>query len=109
MQRADIAVPAIPINGAPVPGNIAVPGEMDMFTFTVANAAMHTIETAGNTDTFVTLFGPNSQSTLITEDDDSGPGVNSRIATTLVAGNYFVRVRHYSASGTGVYSITVRR
>ena len=70
---------------------------------------MHTIETAGNTDTFITLFGPNSQSTLITEDDDSGPSFNSRIVTPLAAGNYFVRVRHYSASGTGTYSIGVRR
>ena len=109
VQRADIAVPAIPVNGALVQGNIAVPGEMDLFTFSVANPAMHTIETAGNTDTFITLFGPNSQSTLITEDDDSGPSFNSRIVTPLAAGNYFVRVRHYSASGTGTYSIGVRR
>ena len=108
-QRADIAVPAIPINGAPVQGNIAVPGEMDMFTFQAANSALHTIETTGNTDTFITLFGPNSQSTLIAEDDDSGSDFNSRIITTLAAGNYFVRVRHYSANGTGAYNITVRR
>ena len=109
LQRADIAVPAIPVNGAPVQGNIAVAGEMDMFTFTVASPALHTIETAGITDTLVTLFGPNSQSMLIAEDDDSGPGTNSRIVTTLAAGNYFVRVRHYSANGTGAYTIAVRR
>ena len=109
VQRADIAVPTIPVNGALVQGNIAVAGEMDMFTFVVASAGLHTIETAGNTDTFITLFGPNSQSTLIAEDDDSGPGTNSRIVTTLAAGNYFVRVRHYSATATGAYSIGVRR
>ena len=90
-------------------GNIAVRGEVDLFTFAVTNAGLHTIETAGNTDTFVTLSGPNSQAVMITEDDDSGPGTNSRIVTTLAPGNYFVRVRHYSMDGTGVYSITVRR
>jgi hypothetical protein len=54
------------------------------------------------------LFGPDSQTQLITEDDDNGQGYNPRITADLVPGKYFVQVRHYNrASGTGAYGIKV--
>lgn len=101
-------IPTIQVNGPAVPGTIAAANERDMYTFTVANPGTHTIETAGNTDCFLTLFGPGNPATFIAQDDDSGPGTNSRIAANLASGAYFVQVRHYSPSGTGPYSISVR-
>jgi tyrosinase len=110
--RADTAQPAIPeiqVNGPQVQGNIEAANESDIYRFAASVTGLYTIETTGATDTFLTLFGPNSQTTLITQDDDSGPGVNSRIVADLVAGIYFARIRHFSPTGTGAYSITVKR
>jgi hypothetical protein len=54
------------------------------------------------------LFGPNSETALIAEDDDSGVDSNARIAANLIAGDYYVQVRHYNrASGMGKYSVKV--
>lgn len=109
VRSQEVSIPPIPVNGAAVNASIASPGETDLFTFTVATAGFHTIETAGSTDTYATLAGPGSQTAILAEDDDSGPDTNARIVADLQPGNYFVSVRHYSSSGTGPYSITVRR
>jgi hypothetical protein len=56
------------------------------------------------------LFGPTSETALIAEDDDSGIDTNARISADLIAGNYFVQIRHYNrASGMGNYSVAVRK
>jgi Astacin (Peptidase family M12A)/Bacterial pre-peptidase C-terminal domain len=88
---------------------IGVPGEEDLFTFTAAAPGRHTIETGGQTDVVMKLFGPNSQTLLIAEDDDGGAGLNSRITADLIPGRYFVQIRHFNtARGTGSYTISVR-
>jgi hypothetical protein len=85
-------------------------GEEDLFTFNVAKAGRHTIDTRGPTDVVMKLFGPNSSTLLIAEDDDSGVNYNARIVADLIEGRYFVQVRHYNReSGMGDYSIRVRR
>jgi tyrosinase len=104
-----LLIPEIPVNGPAVQGDIAAANESDVYTFAASVTGTYTIETAGNTDTFLTLLGPNSQTAFITQDDDSGPGSNSRIVRALMPGAYFLRLRHYSATGTGPYSIFVRR
>ena len=107
-SAAQPVIPTVQVNGPAVQGTIAAANERDMYTFTVTNPGTHTIETAGNTDCFLTLFGPGNPATFIAQDDDSGPGTNSRIAVNLASGVYFVQVRHYSPTGTGSYSISVR-
>lgn len=97
------------VDGPEVQGDIGQPAESDLFTFRVAVEGEHIIETSGSTDTFLTLFGPNSDVNLITQDDDSGPNLLSRIQESLVVGDYFVRVRHYSPTQTGAYGVRVRR
>ncbi|MBL8329318.1 MAG: pre-peptidase C-terminal domain-containing protein [Rubrivivax sp.] len=85
-------------------------GEEDLFTFKAEVAGNYVIDTQGPTDVVMKLFGPNSETQLIAEDDDSGLGSNARIAQPLVPGTYWVQVRHYNrASGQGDYSIKVRR
>ena len=94
-------MPEIPVNGAAVAGSIAAVNESDVYTFAATTVAVYSIETSGITDTFVTLFGPGSQTNQLAVDDDSGPGTNSRIVIDLRAGIYFVRVRHFEPNGTG--------
>ncbi len=85
-------------------------GEEDLFRFTVATAGRHIIDTRGPTDVVMKLFGPNSQTNVIAEDDDSGLDTNASITNDLVAGTYYAQVRHYNkASGMGKYTIKVRR
>lgn len=86
-------------------------GEQDLYHFTAANPGVYTIETRGPTDLIMSLYGPNSTTTLIAEDDDSGQDRNARIVVNLsTAGKYYVQVRHYNlSSGTGDYRIMVSR
>jgi hypothetical protein len=85
-------------------------GEEDLFTFTADRAALYTIDTRGPTDTIMKLFGPNSETALIAEDDDSGLDSNARIARNLIPGRYFVQIRHYNQkSGMGNYTVKVAR
>ncbi|MFK8068069.1 MAG: pre-peptidase C-terminal domain-containing protein [Gammaproteobacteria bacterium] len=96
------------INTSGVTANIGEPGEEDLFKFSVTKSARHVIETDGQTDVVMKLFGPNNETTLLAEDDDGGVGRNSRIATDLSPGEYFVQIRHYNSnSGTGDYNIKV--
>jgi hypothetical protein len=85
-------------------------GEEDLFKFTADRDGRYAIDTRGPTDVVMKLFGPGSETALIAEDDDSGVDTNARIAANLIAGEYFVQVRHYNrASGMGNYSVKVRR
>lgn len=90
-------------------GDIGTPGEEDLYAFKVARKGRHMVETGGETDMYVKLFGPDSPTRLIAEDDDSGRGANARVVADLVPGNYLVQVRHFNrAGGTGKYSVQVR-
>jgi len=98
------------VNAAPTPAKIGVPGEEDLFKFTVTSGGRHAIETDGQTDVVMKLFGPNSQTSMIAEDDDGGVGLNARIVADIIPGQYFVPIRHFNkARGTGSYSIRVSR
>jgi len=85
-------------------------GEEDLFRFTANGDGRYVIDTRGPTDVVMKLFGPDSHTRLIAEDDDSGTGTNARIALDLIAGTYYVQVRHYNRTGgVGDYSVKVRK
>ena len=84
------------IDTAGVAADIGAPGEEDLFKFTVEDAGRHTIETGGQTDVFMSLFGPDSETKKIAEDDDGGSGRNSKIVVDLGPGQYYVQVRHFN-------------
>jgi len=89
--------------------SIGTVGEEDLFRFTAAADGRYVIDTEGPTDVVMKLFGPNSETALIADDDDSGIDTNARIAGDLIAGDYFVQVRHFNRTGgVGTYSILVR-
>jgi hypothetical protein len=98
----------VKVDGPAVQAEIGKPGEEDLFQFDAEEAGVFAIETTGNADVFMTLFGPDSQTTKITEDDDSGPGLNARIVESLNPATYYVQVRHYNReSGKGKYGLKV--
>ena len=88
---------------------IGKPGEEDLYRFTVTEGGKYVIDTKGPTNLVMKLFGPDSETDVIAEDDDSGVGFNARIAGALVPGKYFVQVRHFVlSSGVGDYTIRAR-
>ena len=98
------------IDTTPTTADIGQPGEEDLFAFTVADGGRHIIETTGGTDVVMKLFGPDSQTSVVAEDDDGGQGMNSRIVADLIPGQYWVQIRHFNqAGGTGTYGISVSR
>jgi hypothetical protein len=98
------------VNGAAVADAIGKPGEEDLFVFTVTETGRHVVETSGKTDVVMKLYGPNSPTRLLAEDDDGGIGLNARIRRSLIQGDYLVQIRHYNREGgTGPYQISVRR
>jgi tyrosinase len=100
-------IPKIQVNGIALNEDITDPREIDLFRFSAQNQGLYTIETTGNTDTFMNLFGPDSQTQAIAENDDGGVATNSRLQVQLAAGEYFVIIRHYSQTGVGAYQIRV--
>ncbi len=89
---------------------IGKPGEEDLFKFRVTSGGTHIVDTRGPTDSVMKLFGPDSHTSVIAEDDDSGVETNALVRAELIPGEYFVQVRHYNrARGTGNYTIKVRR
>ncbi len=62
-------------------------------------------ETTGTTDTYMYLYGPDSPSQLIMENDDL-TGQNAGVSTLLEAGaSYYLQVRGYSSSTQGQYGL----
>lgn len=108
--RTSVTPEELKVNGTPKQASIGVAGEEDLFTLNAAETGRYVIETGGQTDVVMKLFGPNSQTSLIAEDDDGGLGLNSRIAIDLIPGHYFVQIRHYNRErGTGNYTVSARK
>jgi len=95
------------IDGPAVEESIGKHGEEDLFRFEVVAAGNYRVETRGWTDVVMALLGPNNQTNVIAEDDDSGRNLNARIIAALEPGAYYVRVRHFRPKGTGKYKIMV--
>ena len=85
-------------------------GEEDLFRFQVKTGGTHIVDTRGPTDVVMKLFGPDSPTAVIAEDDDSGVDTNALIHADLVPGRYYIQVRHYNrATGMGNYTVKVRK
>lgn len=94
---------------AMVEGEIGAAGEEDLYKFAADRSARYKIATTGSTDVYMSLYGPNSETRLVSEDDDSGAGRNAMLNVDLEPGEYFVQIRHYSERRTGAYGIQVSR
>jgi hypothetical protein len=89
--------------------DIGKPGEEDLYHFHADRIGRYLINTSGRTDVMMRLYGPDSQSLLIAEDDNNGIGKNAQIQRNLIQGKYWVQIRHADrSSGTGSYTIKAR-
>ncbi len=106
--RAVAHIPELIIDGPRIQGSIGARGEVDTYTFTIARTGAYRLETYGNLDTVMALYGPNTDQLMVAKDDDSGGRKNARIGATLLPGRYNLRVHHFSARGVGAYEIALR-
>ncbi|MEZ4674580.1 MAG: hypothetical protein R2932_10085 [Caldilineaceae bacterium] len=97
------------VDAPPTTASIGKFGEIDKYTFAVTAAGRYRMETEGNLDLWLGLYGPDDEGVGIAEDDDSGRRLNARIITDLLPGIYTLKVRHYSGRRTGDYQIGVYR
>lgn len=75
--------------------------DVDWVAFDIPALSNVILETSGpRGDTLLDLYGPNSSTTRIATDDDSGEGQFSRISTSLNPGRYFARVSEYGQNDT---------
>lgn len=86
--------------------SIAVAGEEDLYLLKAEKDGRYTVQTHGDTDCFMSVYGPSSKTALIARDDDSGVDRNALLELDLKAGEYWVSVRHYSKRGKGDYRIS---
>lgn len=94
--------------GQTVAGEIGAPGEEDRYRLEVEDRRLVTLETGGNTDVVMSLFGPDDDTFLADFDDDSGLSLNARISRELAPGTYLVRIRHYSKNRGGPYQLSAK-
>ena len=81
-------------------------GDRDYFRFSVSSAGALQVHSTGSTDTVGTLT--RSSSSFRQTDDDGGQGPNFSIAVPdAPAGTYYVEVRGYDGTRTGVYTLHV--
>jgi hypothetical protein len=96
--------------GAPrTSADLSTSGEVDSYHFEVAAAATHIMTTEGQSDTVLTLHGPNDPGAVVAWDDDRGKGLNARIVRKLFPGAYWLSVRHKNPTATGLYTIGVKK
>lgn len=89
--------------------SISRPGEVDTYQLNITEEGTYTVQTHGNTDCLMFLFGPGSKTKLVARDDDGGTDRNAMIIQPLQPGVYWVLVRHYSSVAVGDYRVTVTR
>lgn len=102
---------ALRINGSPLTGSLGGGGDEDWYSFAVTTSGTYIIQTIGGTlpDTYIRLYGPNSKTTLIAEDDNSGQAYSGELIRTLAPGTYYVKVTPALAQNVGNYTITILR
>ena len=87
-------------------GRLETGGDVDYFRVQVSRSGTLTVYTTGGTDTYGTL--QNSSGSSLATNDDGGSGRNFSIARSVSAGTYYIRVRGYSSSTTGSYTVHAR-
>jgi hypothetical protein len=85
-------------------------GEEDLPRFRIGAAGTHGVDRRRPTDAVMKLFGPDSATDVIAEDDDSGVETSALMRPDRVPGQYYAQVRHCNrANWMGKYTMKVRR
>jgi len=101
------ATPILALDAPATTAAIGYFGEVDSYAFNILRPGPVRIETEGDTDVVLSLFGPDDPTRAVAIDNDSGSGHNARILRRLRPGTYTVRVRHFKPDRTGSYRIGV--
>jgi hypothetical protein len=97
------------VDGPRASAEIGSDGEVDLFAFTVDTHIRHILTTEGPTNVVMSLHGPDDEALLVAADDDSGKAANARIVRKLKPGRYWLRVNHFLPTGSGDYTVGVRK
>src|SRR5262249_5751355 len=85
-------------------GAISPAGDVDWFTFQLATTQLVDLVLSCTGDTTIALR--DGGGALLAFDDDSGPGLCSRITQQLDAGTYFVEVHEFGDDSTLSYTLS---
>lgn len=77
----------------------------DRYQMVLPERSSITIDLTSNGGSYLSLF--NADEDLLTSDDDSGQGVNSRITRTLEAGKYYIEASTWNRNETGPYNLRI--
>jgi len=80
-------------------------GDIDYFRVTVSSLGTLVAYTTGSTDTYGSIW--DDSGSVLAENDESGEGSNFLVFTSVDAGTYYIKVRGYSSSTTGNYTLHV--
>lgn len=102
-----LEVTSLSVGASAVTAQISPAYDVDWFKFSVSSTSTYVIETWGGTlsDNKMTLYGPDSTTTQIASDDNSGSGNAAKIAMTLKSGTYYAKIQAVVTGGTGDYTI----
>ena len=81
-------------------------GDTDYFRFDISGSGVLKVYSSGTTNTTGRLEDPDGRLRLA--DDDSGEGLNFRVASYVTSGTYYLRVKGSSLSTTGRYTLHAR-
>ena len=102
----DQAIP-LSVSGNASSGTLTA-GDEDWYSFQATQGQGYQIETQGNTDTFLELYGAGADP--LTEDDDGGDGSNALVYWVCPAsGTYYVRVSGFDEVETGAYKVLITK
>ncbi|MCB4745981.1 MAG: pre-peptidase C-terminal domain-containing protein, partial [Sulfurovum sp.] len=86
-------------------GNIGTAGDEDWFKVVIPSAGTLVATLSSPTDIDISLY--NASNTYMTSEDSSGSSSRSlSISQSVTAGTYYVKVRHHSSTGTGIYALS---
>ncbi|MEL0173344.1 MAG: hypothetical protein VW904_01340, partial [bacterium] len=91
--------------GSSSSGIIELGGDVDLFRFDLKYPITVLTKSLGETDVYAELIDNAGQ--LIATDDNGRDSNNFMIKTPLLPGPHYLRIKHYSAEGTGDYVMTL--
>ena len=102
-EHGDSLSEASPISlGSETAGKLSA-GDEDYFVIEMTHAGTLVAYTTGDTDTYGSIL--NSSGSVLTSNDEAGPGSNFRVSASVNPGTYYIRVRGYGSLTAGSYTL----
>ena len=102
-EHGDSLSEASPISlGSETAGKLSA-GDEDYFVIEMTRGGILVAYTTGDTDTYGSIL--NSSGSVLTSNDEAGPGSNFRVSASVGPGTYYIRVRGYGSLTAGSYTL----